>query len=273
MNTPQAYWIASLFMTDDEKESIGILRMLNSSGNKTADYLLSKGCSLDDAVKLIKDIVRVDRQEAARLLDGRFQDKDIEHILSLTHGKPPPSYCLIYNDMIDGVIGLYYVKSWDFKKAAEMEKARYEQLKKGNLFWRGSKDNIATLWSISGGNTYIGAESFETARAGDLVYFDNGLMLNTATAEARLINLNKEVSGVPQSIISADENGLIEAIAKSPTIKLSVLLIHHQDGRYSAVVAPANVLKSMLFRLYYLDGKGLKSFKRNGPISDSFHLI
>ncbi len=47
-----------------------------------------------------------------------------------------------------------------------------------------------------------------------------------------------------------------------PTLKLSVLLVNRPDGRTETIMAPEQVLSSIVYRLYYLDGIGLRHFKR-----------
>ncbi|MBF0533294.1 MAG: hypothetical protein HQL23_09425, partial [Candidatus Omnitrophica bacterium] len=39
INAPQSYWISNIFLSPDEKSALGMLRMLNGSGNQAADYL------------------------------------------------------------------------------------------------------------------------------------------------------------------------------------------------------------------------------------------
>ncbi len=261
MNTPQAYWVATAFLADNEKESVGIFRMLNNSGNRATELLLSNGIALEKAVDIIKKVVTLDKIDARYALSEYLNEAKIDELLKLTHDTPPPSYIFIYNDLIESTIGLYYIKNWDFVKAKTLNAKRMEELKKGNLFWRGSKDNISYIWSISGGMTYIGEESYETTRTKDILYFGNGVMLNLPAMEARLTNFNKNLSGPVQSIIYIENNDLVKKSLQNSIIKLSVLFIKKTSGPPSTIIAPESILSSILYRLYYLNGIGFKHFQ------------
>jgi len=261
-NTPQAYWMADFFLSDDEAEALAILRMLNNSGNQAAQFLEKNNLRLDEAVELIKKILVLDKGSAREILYSYLPKDKTDHLLSLTHSQAPPSVCFIYNDLIKGVLGLYYVKEWNFKKASDLKKRRFKELKKGKLFWRGSKDNINLMWDIAGGATYIGEESYQTATVKDVIYFSNGVMLNTSGMEAKISSLNKHLSGIPLSILYVKDGKLYEKHSKNPSVKLSVLFVPKPDGSYSSVIAPSKILRSILFRLYYLDGIGLKNFEK-----------
>jgi dolichyl-diphosphooligosaccharide--protein glycosyltransferase len=45
-DTPQGYWMANVFLSGDEKYSLGILRMLNTSGNESFNFLTGWGILL-----------------------------------------------------------------------------------------------------------------------------------------------------------------------------------------------------------------------------------
>jgi len=258
LEMPQAYWVACFFLSDSEKEALGILRMLNTSGNRATEYLTESGIPLDKAVALVKKMVTEDKSAALTTALTVLPREQALELVSLTHGTPPPSYCLVYKDLIKNVLGLYFVKDWDFAKAMSI-KDRADALS-GKALRRGSKENIDLMWFIAGGQTYIGGESYETFREGDLIHFGNGVTLNTALMEARIDNLEGEVSGVPESIICMVKDGLVEKRMARPDIRLSVLFIGHSGGRFSCVVAPPDILSSVLFRLYYLNGTGLEHF-------------
>ncbi|MDD5421844.1 MAG: STT3 domain-containing protein [Candidatus Omnitrophica bacterium] len=272
-NIPQAYWMASFFLATEEDEAIGILRMLDSSGNEAAEFLVGKGMPLDKAIALLKRMVVADKQGAGLEARSLLSQADADHLVSLTHGKPAPAYCLIYKDLADSVIGLYYVKNWDFAKAADLNGYMRKQFKKGSVFWRGSSDNVSLLWSIAGGMTYIGEESYETARVKDIVYFADGVMLDSRTMDVRINGINKNLAGAPESVLYEKDGILVEKRLDNPAIRLSVLLIRHPDGKYSSIIAPRAVLTSVLFRLYYLNGVGLKCFelfaKEENPVLDT----
>ena len=263
MNTPQAYWTAGYLLSTDEKEAVGILRMLNSSGNKATELLLENFIPLDKAVDLIKRSVIKNKNDAKEFLLKYLSLEIVEKLIPLTHGEPPPSYCYIYDEMAEDVLGLCYVSKWDFTKAIKLENERYARLKKGDIFWRGSKSNISLVWDIAGGKTYIGIELTQKSKTGEVVSFANGVMFNEKQIKVWIDNLENKVSGIPQDVFLMDSKGNVtHKEAKTASIKLSVLIRQNEQGIYSCIVAPRYVLSSVLFRLYYLNGWNLRSFEK-----------
>ncbi len=257
----RAYWVAAFFMAREEKEAVGIIRMLNGSGNQAVEYLTAKGFPLHQAVSLIREITARTADEAYIYARDLLSEHDTRTLLDYTHAPLPPSYCLVYNDLAQKALGLYFVSEWDFEKAAEFNKKRSRALKKGGFFWRGTRENVAAAWEISGGRVYAGKESYAVAENGMNVSFANGVMINRQTMTARIENMENKLSGVPESVFYLDNQVLAEKIQKNPTIKLSVLFLHKKDGSYSCIVADRTILTSLLYRLYYLGGTGLAHFK------------
>ena len=73
--------MANMFLAQDEAQARGILRMLNSSGNKPAEYLVKCGLKLSDATTLLLAIASQDRAQAAQTLKGIITDDQIETLL------------------------------------------------------------------------------------------------------------------------------------------------------------------------------------------------
>ncbi len=223
MNTPQAYWTAGYLLSTDEKESLGILRMINSSGNKATELLLDNSISLDKAVSLIKTAVSKEKNDAKEFFLRHLPSDIVDELLALTHGDPSPSYCYIYDEMAEDVLGLCYVNKWDFPKALKLENERYARLKKGDIFWRGSKSNISLVWDIAGGKTYIGKELTEKSRNADVVTFSNGVMFNKKLNKIWIDNLENRVSGIPESIFLMDNKGNVTHAARDLGIARTAL--------------------------------------------------
>ncbi|MFA6636337.1 MAG: hypothetical protein WCV56_04455 [Candidatus Omnitrophota bacterium] len=258
---PQSFWVASFFMSDDESEAVGILRMLNTSGNKAMEFLISEGITADRAVEIIKNIVKKNRSGAISTLQRFLPEDKAVLMAALTHGDPPPSFCFVYDDLMKNTLGLYYVDRWDFSKAIAAKERTLAPSPPAEAFIRGSKENIALMWRISGGMPYIGEESFRTNEKDGIIFFSNGVSLNTSDMTAKFTSLEGQISGTPESIILPVAGGLTEKPMKNPDLRLSVLFIRREENRTSCIVAPSRVLKSVIFRLYYLNGLGLKNFE------------
>lgn len=119
-NTPMAHWIGRVLLTSDEKEALGILRMLDCGSQLGAEEV-RVGLRSDDlyeAVMLTKEIIMLPPAEArATLLDHGFSEEEADGVLNHTHCAPPENYFITSGDMVGkgGVWG--HFGGWDFAKA------------------------------------------------------------------------------------------------------------------------------------------------------------
>lgn len=267
LNTQPAYWIASFLLANEQNYALGILRMLNSSGTEAVDYLTANGFTLSSTISLLKKILKTEKNTAQKIALKQMSQSKTKKLISLTHGEPAPTYCLIYKNLVDGTIGLYYVKNWDFEKTSLFKEKRLIALKKGGLFWRGTTKNISSIWEMSGGMPYVGKRSFATKTKGNTIYFENGVTLNQKKMEVKIENLEGEISGIPKLLLYLEGKKLIKKELPNANLNLSVLLIKSEES-YSVVVSKLDILNSILFQLYYLDGLNLDSFDKIIDIED-----
>ncbi|MBF0216781.1 MAG: hypothetical protein HQL30_07300 [Candidatus Omnitrophica bacterium] len=262
INTPQAYWLARAFLSPDEQYSMGVLKMLNTSGNRPAELLLSNMVPLDMTIELLNRLILTPPSKAKELLSGYVDNDTAEKITGMLNASPPPSYFFIYDELATNVLGLYYVMNWDFQKAMKIDRKRQEELKKGVLFFRGSKNNIETIWSISGGMPYIGTESGLSEKKGAVYRFENGVLLNTDLKDIYINNLENMLSGTPEYLLYLDADGkFIEKHFQNSNLKLSVMITGKISGPKGCLVGPTGVIRSVLYKMYYFEGAGLKHFK------------
>ncbi len=269
-NEPQAYWVANLFIENSERMALGILRMLNTSGNASVDLLTSKGMSLSDSVDLIKTLLPLSRGEARSRLLRRFSASDADALLDLTHGngKLPPSYVFVYNHMIEQALALEFIGRWNFKKAEAFEaylKDQPDEVDK-RLLSRATPQNTELLWALSEKPTFYESEGYEVGRDGDRLVFSNGVQLDLKTRQAE-IRGNPRLNGRPMSVFWVNEkNELIETPVADPTLTVSVLLVldDPKNGRpkHRSVIMGRRIAGSIGMRLYYLGGRGLRLLKK-----------
>ncbi|MDD5069616.1 MAG: STT3 domain-containing protein [Candidatus Omnitrophica bacterium] len=268
LNTPQAYWMANFFLSEKEEQALGLIRMLNSSGNESAEYLLKKKIPIDKTVQLLKKITALSENNAKKVLSAHLSNKESNELIKLTHSNRDKSYCLIYKEMTDNMIGFYYAKNWNFSKVLDLNNKPQELTKKSLA--RGTKENIKLMWALSDGPTFIGSEAHQLSQNGCIITFSNSVIFNECLIEARINDLEKRLSGIPKSIFYLKNGELVEKKLQNATVNLSVLFMKNPQGKYSSILAPDSILKSILIRLYYLDAAGLKNFKKiideNNPL-------
>ncbi len=256
INKPQGYWLANLFISDNEKQAAGILRMLNNSGNLAAEYLQENGFKLSDAVKVLKEIVDINAEKAAAILSPFLPRNKIERLLELTHAAPPPVYVLLYNDMIEKSIEYKFVGGWDFEKAEEVinNKEIMERLPPKN-----SPAFIQLLWKIAGGPYRFSGILGQLTLSGDTATFEHHVAVNLATKDVFVASPTYG-KGVPQSIFYVENGNMVEKKLNNATLGYSVILTQ-LDGVYECVLLDSALAKSLLMRLYFLEGADLRYFR------------
>ena len=113
-----AYWVGKSLLTDDEKNSVGIVRMLNCGQNEAFKELNKIIADVPETIELLNIIVAQDKGAAIKTLQKYdLSSEDIKAVMRYTHCDAPEDYYITSEDMI-GKAGVWgHFGSWDFKKA------------------------------------------------------------------------------------------------------------------------------------------------------------
>lgn len=103
-------------------------------------------------------------------------------------------------------------------------------------------------------------ESSEIKREGDLVYFANGLQLNLRSKDMVMGSSGESFQQRPISLFYLEQNELKEKIYAGVRVDASALLLERGE-KLGVVLANPNLIRSILFRLYYLRGEGCRLFQ------------
>ncbi len=264
INFPQAYWMANVFLSESETEALGLIRMLNNSGNDAADYLHKElGLPLSISVQALKEITRKSRNEARTLLQKGFDSSTATHILSLTHSKPPPSYCLVYKEFVDANLQLGFFGKWNFRSIEEINK-NPQLLKK--VPSANSKEYVDFIWNLVGGPFKYSSPLGLISENENKLLFDGNVTIDKTTKACRVLS-DKYGKGTPQNIFYM-ENGLFtEKTFPEANLPFSVVL-YRQEKNYNIILLDERLAKSLLIRLYFFEGQGLRYFKLFDEESD-----
>jgi dolichyl-phosphooligosaccharide-protein glycotransferase len=133
LGTHVPYWTAKALASPSERESAGLLRMLNCGSDATPEAeagegaygkLISHGVDGLRAETLISELARMGRRQAqAYLAQQKFSESAQSDILSSTHCNPPASYLLL-TSAIKPQGGFWNLANWDFRKAYTVRRAR-----------------------------------------------------------------------------------------------------------------------------------------------------
>ncbi len=250
------YWIAKTLLSTDEREARGILRMLNLSGNKAADFLTTKGIKTSDAVDILTAIAPLSREKAKQALSPLLKNNDTDTLLELTHGRMPHSYLLIYNEIIDQNIGIVFVGRRNFRKIEETN-ANPQLLAQAPK--PDSKEFINYLWDLAGGESKY-SEAFSVVKTtDDGLLFAPGLLVSKDLKNA-VMNSDKYGHGSPQSIVYLKDGKIIEHKIPGATLGYSIVL-YEQDHQSLCRLMDTSLANSLMMKLYFFNGQGLEHFK------------
>jgi len=281
-NQPQAHWLGRLMLTSDEKESIGIIRMVDCGKHHGFEAIDNLTNDTIKTIDILYDIIPLSKSEAEKtLLKHGFSEENISKILKYTHCDPPEDYFITSADMVNkaGVWG--HFGSWDFRRAAiyqsvkkikDVSKGTQILMDKFNLseetadnYYYEIQTTDADQW-VSGWPGYAsgvsgckktGNESIQCDHAfggNQLIRFN----INLTTMEAEMPTQEGILN--PSSIVYPTEEGIHEKKYSGNVIPYSIALIPEGDSFKSILMAP-ELASSMFTKLFYYQGYELKHFE------------
>ena len=279
-DTPQAHWIGKILLTNDEKQAIGILRMLDCGGNNAFNALFKINNDSHKSIDILYDIIMLKKEDAAKELakEGLAKNK-IDEILSYTHCNPPEAFFIASEDMI-GKSGVWsHFGSWDFEKAYiwynlrgnekdeavnDMQKRfNYSKEKAEQLYFEVQSindDREANSW-VSPWPGYASGLSGCAKKENDAIICPLGqakININLTTMEADIPT--SQGTKHPDSLVYPVKEG-IKIKKFNETIGAGMTLIPVGDNYYS--VASSEPLPSSIFtRMFFMEGHGLKYFTK-----------
>lgn len=258
IGVPQAYWMAQFFLASDEQTAVGILRMLNNSGNDAVDFLTGPaGLPLSAGVEILKIAVRLNPMQAALFYMTFLKNNgDVEKLISLTHAYPPPTYCLLYNEFVEGNIQLGILGRWNFKKVEELN-ADPHRLKA--VPPPKSKEHLDFIWDLVGGQLRYSGPMTELSRKGNDVIFPDNIVYDLKE-KILMVNSLKYGNGQPLSVFYLENNNVAEKKQPQANLSYSAVIVQ-KENKYICLLMDTELARSMLVRLYFFDAKGLQFIK------------
>ncbi|MBR9705865.1 hypothetical protein GOV14_02405, partial [Candidatus Pacearchaeota archaeon] len=289
-NTPQAHWIGNSLLTSDEDTSVGILRMLDCSGYWRGSYAFDSVFEVIDdgpkSIDILYEIMPVSKEKAREILrDYNFKNDEIEEVIKFTHCDPPENYFITSQDMI-GKSGVWsHFGSWDFDRALTyktlkskeykdklkpsiqflQERFNYSESEAESLFYevqsitnsQQANDWIAP-WPGYAGSVGCGRIDNETLSCGEF-------LVNLTTYEV-FVPTAEGIRYPKISSIMTDEDLIVKEYNESViTLQngrgLGVGLIKSGNS-YELLQMDEAETAGMFTRLFYMEGIGLKHFKK-----------
>ncbi len=158
-NHPNAHWLGKALQSNNEKESVAILRMLDCGSNTLFQKINEKYNDTERAHNVVKEIIMMDKDDAIEYLEN-IGFNNAQDIVKYSHCTPPENYFITSGDMV-GKAGVWaHFGLWDFDRAFIISEVRPKSLSEGTAILKerfNYTDNEAT-------RIYYEVQSLQTDR-------------------------------------------------------------------------------------------------------------
>ena len=291
-NSPNAHWIGSVLLTDDESYAVGTLRMVDCGQNKAfkeLDKIIKDGAK---SIDILEEIVRLDKKEASsNLLKKGLSEEESDNVSAYTHCEPPENYFITSYDMVgkSGVWG--HFGSWNFDRSLiynTLKKKEYKDDLEKSISFLQDRFNYTRTEAES---IYYDIQSITTDKqANDWIapwpgYSGSGScskieknMISCGIGGGGQVEINlktlqadiQTAQGIkhPNSVVLPLEDGSYRKREFNDTIGVSLTLIPTGDESYTALILNPQLASSMFTIMFYLNGHGLKYFDKFSDVRD-----
>jgi dolichyl-diphosphooligosaccharide--protein glycosyltransferase len=265
-NRPQAHWVGKALLTNNEKESIAILKMLDCGGNNAYNILLEKTNDPLLTKKLIDQIILEEKNIAKTILEEHIENA--EEILENTHCNPPEAYLITSEDMVSKSGVWTHFGSWNFERSfiyntiKENNKQDSINIMKERLDYSSEKaeetyEKVKNL-SEQDVNLWIAPySSYSTLPSNcqtqeEIIVCENGVIINTLEEMAIL-----QSNGGQVLIKSYRDNNQIYS-SEEGTDEVSIAYL---SDKSQSLIMNDELLNSMFTELFYYGGQNLEHFE------------
>ena len=268
-DTPQAYWMGKVLLSDDENKAIGILRMLNNGGNRAFEIINEYLDNQLLSVLLLESVIGSNPEKAQAVLLKFLPESVAQDVMRILFYTPPPAGFVVDHTMAYKIPAISYLGNWDFSKvyiAQNFDKVEKNQIVE-HLKNLGGDNNLiqrfyqeAFLISNKNLNDWLSqrlqfySPLVNGREKNGLIYFDTGFIYNI---KDKAIQSNS--GQIPRSVFIEAGNNFVETLCANPNVPFSVLVFETKDG-YKSILLDRELARSLFVRLYFLGGRGLKHF-------------
>jgi len=257
-NSPRAYWVGKALLTSNETLSVGILRMLASSGDQAPltmdNYTNNTGLSAE----ILTNILGVNKTQAITIMTTQYNltQTQAQTIVQYTHpDNPTPDVLITSSDMVQKAGWWSYFGSWNF---TSNNGTNYQYL--------ASEMNSTTV----NNKTLLIASNAVVAQANGTNGTSAGIVdTNAITSNDTTTTLN-EISNEletgngslviqPHTLTIVNNNTVTQTLVSNSS-EYSILLIN-ENGTYIGVAMNQQLENSMFTKLFFEGGAGLTHFK------------
>jgi dolichyl-diphosphooligosaccharide--protein glycosyltransferase len=268
-DSPRAYWMAKALLSSNEEEAIGILRMLNNGGNKAFEIINGYIKDQLESVLLLESIISSEPEKTQEVLKNFLPMPIVQEVMKLLFSLPPRACFIVEYTMMPKMGAISYLGTWDFSKvyiAQNFSKQEKDQIIE---HLKGLGRNVQEMQRYYQEVFLIKPKSLddwlsrrvlfysELANGKEkdgVVFFDNGFIYNPKDQTIR-----SSAGQIPRSLFVLLGNNFTEIGFPNANSGFSTLVVKATEG-YRCILLDRELANSMLVRLYFFRGLGLKYF-------------
>ena len=274
--SPAAHWVGELLMTGDERQSIGILRMLDCGHNQGFNELFAINNNTHKSLKILNEIILLDKENARKkLIEYGLAREHIDKVLQYTHCNPPEAYFIASEDMI-GKSGVWsHFGGWNFERADIWQNARkmpqekaieymvnrfnYTKERAENAYYE-----VQAIASDSEANTWVApwpgyGGTTSCSKDKEIYACSNGFQINLSTHDVFATGQQGIVR--PKAAAFATEDGIVKKEFNGTTLDFGLTIIPKSESELQVVLSSKELTGSIFTRMFYMQGHGFKYFK------------
>jgi asparagine N-glycosylation enzyme membrane subunit Stt3 len=257
-NSPRAYWVGKALLTSNETLSVGILRMLASSGDMAPLTLDNYTNNTGKSAEILNNILGVNKTQAISIMTTQYNltPEQAQTIVQYTHpDNPTPDVLITSSDMVGKAGWWSYFGSWNF---TSNNGTNYQYLA---AQMNSTTVNNKTL--LIGGNAVV-AQANGTNNISAGIVDTNAITSNDTTTTLNEISNELQTGNgslviQPHTLTLINNNTVTQTIVSNSS-EYSILLINENDT-YIAVAMNKELENSMFTKLFFEGGAGLTHFK------------
>lgn len=287
-DTPQAYWMGRVILSDNEEEAVAILRMLNNAGNKPFDVINAHLRDPMRSMLLLKKAISSGRKEAEESLSEALLPSAAKEITGMLFDRPVNKvYFIVDYSLGVKLRAISYLGNWDFLKAYLALNYKKKQQSKAISYLVGLGYQKPLLEELYNEIDLMPPEYFEEwvskrlhiysdiqngQKNGEVVLFGGGLVYDVKEDSIRQYSCYERSFKVPKGLFIMEKGTIRHKVFPEGQTQSSVLLLKNATN-YQSLILDADLANSLFMRLYFTDGDGLKYFRLFKKADDAGSLI
>ena len=263
-NSPRAYWVGRALSTNNETLSIGILKMLSTSGDLGPNTIEVYTKNTGKSVEILNNILGVDKATATTILTTNYglTAEQAQNVTQYTHpDNPAPDVLITSSDMVGKAGWWSYFGNWNFQNNSSTP-LNYVQGQ--GVIIPSNETGLGNNTTVIIADNAVFAQITNNNVTAGIVNVNQAQNQNMSTPEL----INQLLSGLqgnsslvvkPHRLIVMQNNNITQNDIINNESLYSIVIINN-NGTYTTYLMNKELEDSMFTRLYILRGQNVTQF-------------